>query len=203
MVIRGGIGVFYNRFSEGQTLQANRFNGLNQLQFAVPEFNHSRTNGVQRPPTAAEQAATPTSRCSTYSRWYQQCPARCDIPPTQQTVYRVDPDLQAPNLYLMGLQVERQLPKNITMFVGAYTMRMTHGIRLRDINAPMPPTFTTRPTAGVGDIYQYESSGKFRMSQMLIGFNSRLNPRLSLYGQHTFLAKAAVTLMDLVARACR
>src|SRR5262249_23099419 len=37
MVLRAGFGVFYNRFGEGQTLQANRFNGVNQQQFLVRE----------------------------------------------------------------------------------------------------------------------------------------------------------------------
>ena len=189
MVIRGGIGVFYNRFSEGQTLQANRFNGSNQLQYAIPEFIFRNPDGTGRPPTAAEQAANPAFGLLNNFPNVPTTAQLAIVPPTQQTIYRVDPNLQAPNLYLMGLQVERQLPRNMTMFVGAYTMRMTHGIRLRDINAPIPPTFTTRPTPGVGDIYQYESSGKFRMSQMFIGFNSRLNPRLSLNGSYN-LSKA-------------
>jgi hypothetical protein len=189
MVIRGGIGVFYNRFSEGQTLQANRFNGSNQLQYAVPEFIFRNPDGSGRPPTPAEQAANPAFGLLNNFPTVPTTAQLAIVPPTQQTIYRVDPNLQAPNLYLAGLQVERQLPKNITMFVGAYTMRMTHGIRLRDINAPLPPTFTTRPTPGVGDIYQYESSGKFRLSQMFVGFNSRLNPKLSLNGNY-FVSKA-------------
>ena len=190
MVIRGGIGIFYNRFSEGQTLTANRFNGSNQLQYAIPEFIFRNPDGSGRPPTAAEQAANPAFGILNSFPTVPTAAQLAIVPPTQQTIYRVDENLQAPNLYLMGVQVERQLPKNITMFVGAYTMRMTHGIRLRDINAPIPPTFTTRPTAGVGDIYQYESSGKFRMSQTFVGFNSRLNPRISLNGNY-FLAKAS------------
>lgn len=190
MVIRGGLGVFYNRFSEGQTLIANRFNGSNQLQYAIPEFIFRNPDGTGRPPTAAEQAANPAFALLNNFPNVPTSALLALVPPTQQTIYRVDPNLKAPNLYLMGLQVERQLPKNITMFFGSYTMRMTHGIRLRDINAPIPPTFTTRPIAGVGDIYQYESSGKFRMSQMFVGFNSRLNPRLSLNGNY-FLAKAS------------
>lgn len=191
MVIRGGIGVFYNRFSEGLTLQANRFNGTNQIQFAIPELIIRDCPGcAARPPTPAEQTANPEFGLLNIFPTVPTNGQLALIPPTQQTVYRVASNLQAPNLYLMGLQVERQLPKNITTFLGAYTMRMTHGIRLRDINAPLPPDFTTRPTAGIGDIYQYESSGKFRMSQMFIGFNSRLNPRLSLNGTYS-LAKAS------------
>lgn len=195
MVIRGGIGVFYNRFSEGFSLTANRFNGANQIQYAIPEpiirdCPTPTTCSPPRPPTAAEQAANPAFGLLNNFPTVPGSALLAAIPATQQTVYRVDPNLQAPNLYLMGLQVERQLPRNMTMVVGAYTMRMTHGIRLRDINAPLPPNFTTRPIAGVGDIYQYESSGKFRMSQMFVGFNSRLNPRISLNGSY-FLAKAS------------
>ena len=190
MVIRGGIGVFYNRFNENLTLTANRFNGSNQIQYAIPEFIFRNPDGTGRPPTAAEQAANPAFALLNNFPVVPTTAQLAVVPPTQQTIYRVDPNLQAPNLYLMGLQVERQLPRNITAFLGAYTMRMTHGIRLRDINAPLPPNFTTRPTPGVGDIYQYEASGKFRLSQMFIGFNSRLNPRFSLSGNYS-LSKAA------------
>jgi outer membrane receptor protein involved in Fe transport len=36
-VFRGGFGIFYDRFSEGLTLQSNRFNGINQQQFIVTD----------------------------------------------------------------------------------------------------------------------------------------------------------------------
>src|SRR5215471_13777839 len=36
-VIRGGSGIFYERFSESLTLQANRFNGINQRQFIIQD----------------------------------------------------------------------------------------------------------------------------------------------------------------------
>ena len=202
MVIRGGLGIFYNRFSEGQTLTTNRFNGANQLQFAVPEAIFRNPDGTPRPPTAAEQAANPAL---SVLNTYPAVPTDAQLalfPPQQQTIYRVADGLQAPQLYLMGLQMERQLPKNITMFVGAYHMRMIHGIRLRDINAPIPPTFATRPNPALGEIYQYESSGNFRMSQMFVGFNTRLNPRISLNGNYS-LAKASAISTDSVAPACR
>jgi len=32
-VIRAGAGIFYNRFNEGSTLAANRFNGVKEQQF--------------------------------------------------------------------------------------------------------------------------------------------------------------------------
>ncbi|HKP36361.1 MAG TPA: TonB-dependent receptor [Pyrinomonadaceae bacterium] len=189
MVIRGGVGIFYNRFSEGQTLLANRFNGVNQIQYAVPEPILRLPDGTRVTPSTADQTGTPAF---TLLNAYPAVPSSAQlalVPANQQTIYQVAPNLQAPQLYLTGIQVERQLPKNITAFVGAYTMRMIHGIRLRDINAPLPPNFTTRPIANAGEIYQFESSGLFRLSQMFIGFNSRLNPKISLSGNYS-LSKA-------------
>jgi hypothetical protein len=177
-VIRGGGGIFYNRFNEGNTLATNRFNGFDQLQYVVTD----PIAVLRRPPTPAEQAA---SASFAVLNSYPTIPAVAGIPTTQQTTWRVAPNLQAPTVYLAGLQVERQLPRNMTMFAGVYTLRILHVIRARDINAPLPPTFTTRPTAGFGDINQYESSGKYRQSQMFIGFNSRLNPNFSISGNYS------------------
>src|SRR5436190_9188258 len=50
MVIRLGTGIFYNRFSEGATLTANRYNGVNVLQTFVTE-----PVDRQLPPSVAEQ----------------------------------------------------------------------------------------------------------------------------------------------------
>jgi hypothetical protein len=180
MVIRGGGGIFYNRFGEGLTLQTHRFNGVNQLQFQVPE-PILKTNDVPRPPTVAEQNANPSFGVLNL---FPTIPSTSGVTANVQSTWRVASNLQAPTVYLLGTQVERQLPRNFTAYVGVYTLRIVHVIRARDINAPLPPNFTTRPTPGVGDIYQYESSGKFRQSQMFIGFNSRLNPAFSLSGNY-------------------
>ena len=177
MVLRGGIGLFYNRFGEGQTLQANRFNGSNELSYVITD----PAVILQRPPTVAEQLGSPSY---TFLNTYPAVPSVASVPPTQQTIWRVAPNLQAPTIYLTGLQVERQLPKNITTFVGVYSLRILHVIRARDINAPLGPLFTTRPDPTLGDVNLYESSGKYRQSQFFVGFNSRLNPRISLSGNY-------------------
>ena len=177
MVIRGGAGIFYNRFSEGQTLQTERFNGVDQLQYVITD----PAAILRRPPTPAEQLANPSF---TFLNVFPAVPSVVNVPANQQTTWRVADNMQAPTVYLLGTQIERQLPRNFTAYVGVYTLRILHVVRARDINAPLPPTFTTRPTPGVGDIYQYESSGKYRQNQMFIGFNSRLNPTFSLSGNY-------------------
>src|SRR5258708_4352514 len=197
-VIRAGAGIFYNRFSESQTLLANRFNGVSELIYSFTE--PSKQNSL--PPTLAEQAnplaapiynllnsfacnGTATPDCVT------KVPSLAGVSPTQQTTYKVAPNLRIPTVYVAGGQVERQLPHNFTASVGVYAVRILHVIRARDINAPLPGTIDpmtapsgVRPIAGSGDIYQLEASGKLHQEQMFIGFNSRLNPQFSLSGNY-------------------
>src|SRR6266567_3633947 len=117
-VIRGGGGIFYNRFSEGQTLQANRFNGTNELTYVLAEpflLNNA--------PTQAQLDLATARPVYNSLNLFPAVPNSSQlqlIPVTQQTVWRVASNLQAPAVYLTGVQVERQLPRNITAYVGLY-----------------------------------------------------------------------------------
>ncbi len=186
-VIRGGGGIFYNRFGENFTLTANRFNGAKEIQYVVAEpFSTSA-------PTQAS-LDLPTARpIYNLLNLFPVVPnsARLQvIPAQQQTIYRIASNLQAPMITLVGMQVERQFPKNISAFAGAFSVRISQVIRARDINAPLPGTITNaaptgiRPNQTLGDINEYESSGKFRLWQVMTGLNTRLNPRISLQGTY-------------------
>lgn len=170
-VIRGGLGIFYNRFNENSTLQANRLNGINQQQFNITS------------PALLDALIV-----------FPNVPTTSQLTALPQITWRVSPDLQAPTVYTGGIQAERQLPLRTTMFVGLFDMRIKHVIRARDINAPIPGTFTTDPNTGlrpfgnVGEIYQYESSGNFNLRQLFIGFNNRLSRNVSFFSSYV-LAK--------------
>jgi hypothetical protein len=188
-VIRGGGGIFYNRFSEGFTLTSERFNGSNELSYVLAEPFIGATAPTQ------SQLDSPTARpIYNLLNVFPSVPTPAQltvIPATQQTIFRVAPNLQAPMFTLGGVQVERQLPRNITGFVAFYSFRISHVIRARDINAPLPGSITAatpngiRPNPAFGDIDQYESSGKYRQQQFIVGFSSRLNPNISLQGNYT------------------
>lgn len=171
MVIRGGGGIFYNRFSEGSTLQANRYNGVNQQQYFVSEIPLYNAAGqfIAPPPTSPLDA-------------FPNLPAISSLNANQRITWRVSPDLQAPTVYMGGTQVERQLPKRFTLFAGLFMMRIQHVIRTRDINAPLPNL--TRPLGNIGDVYQYESSGRFNMKQLFIGFNNRFSRTISFFSSY-------------------
>jgi Carboxypeptidase regulatory-like domain len=192
-VIRAGAGIFYNRFTENSTLQTNRFNGVNEISYFFTES----TNPLV-PTDAATLAVLNSYRCADGSvtpDCVAVLPSFANATPTQQTIWRVVPDLKIPTVYVVGGQVEHQLPHNFTVTIGSYAVRILHVIRARDINAPLPRTITQanpagiRPNPAFGEIYQYEGSGKYHQENMFIGFNSRLNPSFSIAGNY-FLSKS-------------
>jgi len=188
MVIRVGTGFFYNGFNENSTLTANRFNGVNVLQTFVTEEARRLT-----PPTVAEQQAPNVAGIySILNQWSPtSVPSVAGIPLTQQTIWQIDPNLQIPTVWLAGTQIERQLPRNLTMFVGFYNIRIVHVIRARDVNAPLPSSITPltpngiRPDPTQGEIYRFEASGQFNQRQFFIGFNSRLNRTFQFNGNYS------------------
>lgn len=184
MVMRGGFGVFYNRFGEAQTLLARRFNGVTQQQFLfresplyVPDENG---NLVYVPPTAGGPLDA-----------FPGLPQMTGSGTGRQTIYRVAPDLTTPTVYGGSFQVERQLPYKFTMFAGIFMLQIQHVIRLRDINAPLPGSITqanpagVRPDGNAGDIYQIESSARFRQRQIFVGFNNRFSRTVSFFGNYS------------------
>jgi hypothetical protein len=188
MVIRAGTGFFYNRFSENYTLTSHRFNGVNLIQTFVTEEARRLL-----PPTVAEQQASNVAGIySILNQWGpSSVPSVAGVPATQQTIWQVDPNLQAPTVWLLGTQVERQLPRNFTMTVGYFNIRIVHVIRARDINAPFPASVTPltpnglRPDPTKGEVYRVEASGQFNQRQFFVGFNSRLNRMFQVTGNYS------------------
>jgi hypothetical protein len=171
MVIRGGMGVFYDRFGERATLLATRFNGVNQQDFRV--FDQSTLDlstfsldGVTNVPTV-EQLASFAS---------------------PQIVRRIAPDFQAPTFVMTAINFERQLPSKFTFFAVMFNYRGKHLLRVRNINAPLPGTYdpedpssAVRPFGNIGDIYYYESSANFNDYRWFGGVRRQMSKGFSLF----------------------
>jgi hypothetical protein len=184
-VIRGGVGMFYERFSENLSLQSVRFNGVNQLSFVVsandpdpirrqaaisllnqPVFN---LNGVTNVPTAAQIQS---------------------LLPSSSIIRTISEDLQSPYTIQTALGVERQLPARTTLslfYIGSKTL---HLLRARNINAPICPlqincNNAPRPDPTMANnIYQYESSGVLNQHQMIVNFRTNISQNFTLFGNY-------------------
>jgi hypothetical protein len=167
-VIRGGVGLFYNSYNEALLSQTLRFNGVNQQQYLITT---STTNGFNfldlfpNVPTVEELTSFAV----------------------RQTVRRLDENLQTPYTLQTSVSFERQLPWRTTFsvsFVNAATRRV---LRSRNVNAPLPGTFVpgvpgsgVRPFPDQGNIFQYESTGRFDQQQLIFGINNRFSQAFTI-----------------------
>jgi hypothetical protein len=171
-VVRGGFGIFYERFGESLTLQADRFDGVSQQQFLVTSpavldpLRFGADGGVAGVPSVSELSAFA-------------------LP---QNTRRVADDVRAPRTLQASLSVERLLPGNVTASVVLVTTRMRRMLRSRNVNAPMPGT-GERPLGTAETVYQYESTGRFDQEQLIVGLNSRMSRTLTLFTRY-FLGRA-------------
>jgi hypothetical protein len=173
-VIRGGAGIFYERFGENNTLNVNRFNGTNQVQYIVTSgaiLGQSvfTQNGVSNVPTIAQLSA---------------------LAPGSFTVRRTSDDLKAPTTYQWSLSVERQLPfktRGAIYYVGS---RSIHQLRVVNVNAPVCGFTTTCPTATAainalrpnptaGNIFEFQSNGDVNQQQIIFNLNSSVGSRVT------------------------
>jgi hypothetical protein len=183
-VIRGGFGIFYDRFSENFSLQAERFDGVSQLnlfvsanetdpirrQAALNLLNQPifTLNGVTNVPTAAQIQA---------------------VLPSSSTIRTISDNLQSPYTIQTTIGVERQLPARTTLSLFYIGSRTLHQLRLRNINAPICPlqvncNTAPRPNPTLGNINQYESSGVLNQNQFIANFRTLLSNKFTLFGNY-------------------
>ena len=162
-VLRGGYGIFYDRFSYDYILQAERFNGTTQQQYIV-----ANPNFYPLIPTPSELSQLAT---------------------TSPTVYQVQSNLHVPYTMEAAFSVDRQVTKNATVSVTYLNSRGIHQLIMRNANAPLPgtynpadPTSGIRPYGGTTNIYQYNSGGVFEQNQLIANMRVSIGRKLSLFG---------------------
>ena len=165
-VLRAGFGIFYDRFGLGNTLAAQRFNGLVQQQLVVP--NPDFFPNVPAPSTLQGFQAT-------------------------QAIQQISSRMRAPYILQSAVTIERQLPANTTMAVTYTNSHGLHLFRSEDINAPLPGTYNPAvansglfPLGHPGPLELMESSGVYNQNQVIANVNSKLNAGLSLFGFYVY-----------------
>jgi len=157
-VIRGGFGMFYDRFGLGNTLTADRFNG------------------------SVEQAYVVTNPL-----FYPNIPSIASLNGSlaPQVLYEKDSNLHAPYLMQSAVTLERQLPSNTTLSVTYTNSHGLHELRSFDINAPLPGTYPLNPIYPLGNSNPellMTTSGLYNQNQLIANINSRVGQNVSLFG---------------------
>lgn len=177
-VLRAGFGMFYDRFSEGNVLQAERLNGSTQLQFIA-------------------QAPSPGAPIPNVS--YPTIPSPGQLQQSSPTLYQIDSRYRSPYIMQSAVSLERQISKTINLTVSYLNSRGFDQLLTRNINAPVPPATdptdpTVRPCSSnpslcslnpLQNTYQYASQGIFRQNQLIVSSNVRAGAKLTLFGYYT------------------
>ncbi len=184
-VVRGGAGVFYDRFSENLTLQAERLNGTNQLNLLVSANDPDPVRRAAALVLLARPVFTATS--------VTNVPTAAQIIaalPQSNTIRQVSPTLQAPYTIQGALMFESAIHSKLTFSSALFMGRSLHQLRTRNINAPICPlqvdcVGSLRPDPTAGNINVYESSGTNTQKRLQLGIRSPLSRYVSLNLNYT------------------
>jgi hypothetical protein len=169
-VLRGGYGLFYDRFQIQDLMNLEQYNGTanSQKQTVITNptcFDASSIN------TALAQGCGPASAST----------SQFDT---------ISPSYRSPYTEQIGTSLERQLTKTSTLTFTYLRSFGVHQLVTRDANAyePLPGTVYynsstgPRPNPNLGIIDQYFPEAVFKQNQVIVNVRAQISPNFSLMG---------------------
>jgi outer membrane receptor protein involved in Fe transport len=159
-VIRTGAGLFYDRSGPGPIQDLLKYDGSHLLRYVVINPGY---------PSAFSPGGSLAVE-----------------PPS---VVRFAPDISIPFSLQYSVSVEQQLRKGTSASVTYTGTRGFEQFRSRDINAPLPPLYFSRPDPSYSVIREIESAGRARTDSLQLTVKGQFAPRSTGSIQYT-LSKA-------------
>ncbi|MGA2536460.1 MAG: TonB-dependent receptor [Terracidiphilus sp.] len=164
IVVRGGGGIYYDRFGSGPLLDLERYADARRRALVL-SFN---------PATLPATGCVPITDCFTLTA---QPPSLAELAPDAKIPYQMQ----------YGLSIERQLGEKATGVVSVYSARGIDSFRSVDVNAPTPESgYTVRPNPAFGRIRQMQSQAFWEGDGMDISYRGRLNKYFTGFGRYTW-----------------
>jgi Carboxypeptidase regulatory-like domain/TonB dependent receptor-like, beta-barrel len=159
VVLRGGGGVYYDRTGSGPLLDLARYTP-GKMRFLQLSAN-------QQP------LCYPVDDC-------------VDLGAQPQSIAVLAPNIRTPYSIQYGLSLERKVGERGTVTVGGRMNRWDDLYRSVDINAPLPPDYTTRPNPNVSQLRQIQSEGTEIGSALDVNYRGRFNKRFTGFAWYTW-----------------
>ena len=162
LVLRGGGGLYYDRFGSAPLLDLARY-----------ETARRRAIKLSFDPLA-EQPCHPITICT-------------DPTAAPVSLAQLAPEAKIPYQIQYGLSIERQLGERATGVVSVYSARGIDAFRSVDINAPTPDSgYTVRPNPAYSTIRQMQPAGFWDGSGLDISYRGQWNKYFTGFGRYTW-----------------
>jgi hypothetical protein len=163
-VLRGGGGIYYDRFGSGPLADLARYQDALRRSIVV----------------SLDPATEPATGCVPVT----DCVALTNQPPN---LVEVAPDTTTPYQIQYGLSIERKVGQSGALSVSGYTTRDLHAFRSVDINAPTPESgYTDRPNPEYARIRQIQAAGFMDGSGLDVQYHGRYNRYFSGFARYTW-----------------
>jgi hypothetical protein len=166
-VLRGGFGLFYDRFAQGNIMTLEQENGTNETIYTVQN------------PTGSGCAPTLNGPLSTAA--INACIG--DTPASSQTTYTAAPTLRTPYIVEFAVGGDQQVGRFGTISVNYLHSQGVHALASQNLNYDIP---TQGPaTAATGPQYQFFSEGTYNQNQLIVNGRMQLARWASLFGYYS------------------
>ncbi|MBL8206502.1 MAG: TonB-dependent receptor [Blastocatellia bacterium] len=156
-VVRTGFGFFYDRTGPGPISDLLRFDGERLRRYVIT--NPSFPNPLANGQTLGAQP---------------------------NSIVRLAPATVIPFILQYSVGVERQLQKTLALTASYIGTRGVNSFRSRDVNAPLPPLFATRPDPNFMVIRQIESTGRMAGHALEVGLRGNVTRYFNGMLQYVF-----------------